>query len=89
MACHNLADLVGILLIIPRLGAYIPKRTVWKESNARSLSSQINRSLNNWSINTDGITWQEKRMLITLLVKVAILALMDSTVYSFGGRIFR
>ena len=71
------------------LADYIPKRTKWRDSRAMSLSSKINRDLNNWSVNTEKISWSEERMLVALLIKVAILALMDSTVYSFGGKIFK
>ena len=71
------------------LGNYIPKRIKWKNSKAKALSSKINRELNNWSVNTDDMSWEEERMLVTLMIKVSILALMDSTCYSFGGKIFK
>ena len=71
------------------LGNYIPKRIKWKNSKAKALSSKINRELNNWSVNTDDMSWEEERMLVTLMIKVSILALMDSTCYLFGGKIFK
>ena len=71
------------------LGEYIPKRIRWKESKAKALSSKINREMENWSVQLDEITWQEERMLVTLLIKVSLLALMDSTCYAFGGKIFK
>ena len=71
------------------LGEYIPKRVRWKDSKAKALSSKINREMENWSVQMDEITWQEERMLVTLLIKVSLLALMDSTCYAFGGKIFK
>ena len=71
------------------LGDYVPKRTNWKDSKAQSLASQINRDINNWSVKTDNISWEEERMMVTLMVKIAVLALLDSTCYSFGGCLFK
>ena len=77
------------VLIENGLKEYIPTRSKWKDTKARSLASQINRCMANWHVNTDDITWQEERMLVALMLKVAILALMDSTCYSFGGHIYK
>ena len=53
------------------LGEFVPRRAKWKDSRAKSLSSKINIEISNWSVNLDGISWEEKRILITLLIKVA------------------
>ena len=71
------------------LGELIPSRSNWKESKAKSLSSRINRNMENWRTNTDNISDQEKRILVLLLLKVFILAVMDSTCYSFAGRLYK
>ena len=71
------------------LGDFIPKRVKWIKTRARSLSSKINRNMDNWSVNLSNISCQEKRMLIALCLKVSILALLDSTCYSFGSKIFK
>ena len=71
------------------LGEFIPRRVKWKNSKAKSLSAQINRCMSNWHVNTDEMSWQEERMMIAMMVKIAVLALMDSTCYSFGGKLFK
>ena len=71
------------------LGPLIPKRSKWVESKAKSLSCKINKELNNWIVNTENISWEEERMLVALAMKCAMLALMNSTCYSFGGQIFK
>ena len=71
------------------LGHFIPKRTEWRDSKARSLSSKINREMKNWSVDITDISWEEERLMVALMMKCAILALMDSTCYSFGGQLFR
>ena len=71
------------------LGDYIPQRTNWKESKAKSLSCQINKNMDNWSISTEALMWEEERMLVALMIKCAVLALMDSTCYSFGGQLYK
>ena len=71
------------------LGDYVPKRSKWKDTSARSLASKINRDMNNWCVKVDDMSWEEKRMLIALMVKVATLALLDSTCYSFGGELYK
>ena len=68
---------------------YIPKRTKWKDSKACSLAAQLNRDMNNWKVNIDNMSWEEKRLLIALVLKVAMLAIMDSTCYTFAGRLFK
>ena len=71
------------------LGEFIPKRKKWKDSKACSLAAQLNRDIDNWHVKVDNLSWQEEKLLIALLLKVAILAVMDSTCYSFGGRLFK
>ena len=77
------------ILLENGLGAYIPKRSKWVDSKARSLSCQINRNMDNWIVQIDNVSWEEERLLVALMMKCAILALLDSTCYSFGGQIFK
>ena len=71
------------------LGAFVPRRTEWKCTRAKSLSSQINREMNNWAASVEEVSWEEERLMVALMMKCAILALMDSTCYSFGGQLFK
>ena len=76
-------------LKINGLGDFIPKRVKWKDSRARSLSAQINRCMNNWQVNTEEISWQEERMMIALMVKIAVLARDErESRWSLGINIF-
>ena len=43
------------ILIENDLGAYIPKRSKWVDSKAKSLSCQINRNMGNWTVSIDNI----------------------------------
>ena len=66
----------------------IPERK-WKECQARSLASQINRNLDNWDFSKVKYTPQIKTEMIAYMVQVAVLTLVSSTIYSFGGKIYR
>ena len=63
--------LVYLLLILGEEGLrdsglkeYIPRRTNWKDSKACSLAAQLNRDMKNWEVNTENMSWQEKRLLV-------------------------
>ena len=71
------------------ISGLVPSRSKWKDSKAKSLSSKINRDMRNWRTKCEDISDQDKKLLVALLLKVSILAIMDSTCYSFGGRIYK
>ena len=72
-----------------KLGHLVPRRKSSKECNARSLSATVNRDMGKWSIPSGDITEQEKKKLVALMLKVAVLAAMDSTCYTFGGQLYK
>ena len=71
------------------LKEYTPERKVWKNSEAKSLTAKINRDINNWCVKTDNLDKSTQRKMFALMIKLATLALMDSTCYSFGGNLYR
>ena len=71
------------------LHRYIPERRTRKKSTAKSLAANINRDWNGWKFRTEGMCWQEKRIMLSIMIKVAILVVIDSTCYSIGGRLYK
>ena len=69
------------------LGECIPKRT--KHSDAKSLAANVNRDLDKWNFDEVNFTERNKKELIALMVEISVLALISTTCYTFGGRIFR
>ena len=66
----------------------IPERKR-KECQARSLASQINRNLESWDFSNVRFTPENKVEMIAYMVQVAVLTLVSSTIYSFGGKIYK
>ena len=58
------------------------------DDNQMSLNSKVNRNLINWECMRDVYSKEDKKNLLSAMVHVATLLLMQTSCYSFGGRIF-
>ena len=88
LAIYLYVILGSSILISEGLGRIIPTRKDGK-TNSKSLASKTNRSIHNWNINENVITDSIEKKMIGLLIKVLTIVLMETTVYSFGGRLFK
>ena len=70
------------------LSECIPRR-INSESNSRSLNNKLNRDMTNWKMKDGGFSESMKRKLLGRLLQVITLVLMNTSCYSFGGKIFR
>ena len=68
------------------LGDEIPTRKFHKKSKSVSLNAKINRDSTCWRTNTEDMSDNKKRIMIALMLKIAILVMMESTCYTFGGK---
>ena len=69
------------------LHEFIPVRN--SKSNSRSLAARNNRALNNWKTREHDLDDINKKKMIGLLVKIVTLVLMETTVYTFAGKLYR
>ena len=73
------------------LSDYIPKRNPNQDGQPRSLSSNINRRLENWYFSNmkdklnDGI----KKEMLAYTLQIMVLLMTSTTCYKFGGKIYR
>ena len=68
----------------------VPERiNLNKKSSAVSLSAQINRDMDGWRTFTHRLDDKMKRTMVALMMKVAVLVMMKSTCYTFGGLIYK
>ena len=71
------------------LGEIIPMRIGDSENvTSRSLLSRSNKIWENWYVDVAMLTDDMKREMIAQMIKLAILVMMTSTCYSFGGLLF-
>ena len=54
-----------------------------------SLAAISNRNWDNWSVNIQNLDERMKRMMLATMAKIAVLAVMDSTFYSFDGNLYK
>ena len=69
------------------LGDAIPRR-VENKSDPKSLASKTNKNIHSWICN-DVLTEDLKRKMIGMMIKISTLVLMETTVYTFGGKIYK
>jgi len=67
----------------------IPTRKFHKKSKSVSVNAKISRDSNGWRTNVENVSDNKKRIMIALMLKIAILVMMESTCYTFGGKIYR
>ena len=61
-----------------------------KKCNARSLAAASNKKEENWvHLDQSKLDEETKRDMIALMVKIAVLVMIESTFYSFGGELYR
>ena len=65
----------------------IPARK--NKSNAMSLSSIQNRNMNTWDFSNVSLTENKIREMIANMLQVAVLTMVSTTCYSFGGYLYR
>ena len=69
------------------LGDAIPRR-IENKSDPKSLASKTNKNIYNWICNDD-LTEELKRKMIGMMIKISTLVLMETTIYTFGGKIYK
>ena len=65
----------------------IPRR-IRTNTKAESLKADVNKKLDNWEVNLDGLSDGCKKIMIAAMMKVATIVMMMTTCYTFGGLIF-
>ena len=58
------------------------------DSRAESLSAKSNKDLTGWKTGTKWYSDSDKREMVAILVQICTIILMNSHVYSFGGKLF-
>ena len=73
------------------LSQCIPKRLSVDKGNPQSLSSNLNRNLENWDFSNlmKNIDEKLKKEMIACSLQVMVLLMTSTTCYRFGGKIFR
>ena len=59
------------------------------KSVAKSLSSTVNRNLDEWDLDDIKFTDSNKREMVATMVQIAVLTLTSTTCYTFNGKIFQ
>ena len=69
------------------LQACVPRRR-FTHSNAKSLAAKTNRDMSEWIVDSYKFSEQIKKEMIARLIQIETIVLMNSSCYSFGGRIY-
>ena len=88
LSVYLLLTLVEDTLYEYGLREIVPERAN-KKSTASSLCAQSNRDMKSWRTFGNRLNAEMKRTMLALMMKTAVLVMMKSTCYTFGGLIFK